>query len=391
MWKNGFLYAAAAIAAVMGVACDDSGPASEWSPDAAVPVDRQWMFVSERDGSAVSVFDFDTLEPWGRIPVGSDPVEVIASPDGTTVWTPCQGSNEVFVLDAATLTIRHRVGVGARPTHSYLSPDRRTLWVGNDGSADVSVIDLITGDEERILTGNGHHKMALVPDGQGDLSQVWVSNISDATLTVVDAQTRQAITNVPVGPAPHGMDYEASTTRVHNCSGDEQGSVEVLDTVGDEARTVVSRIPLPDRCGYLHEKGGQVFATVRSEDLLVRIDPATEDVDTFDTGADYPDKFLIRDGVAFVAHVLEPAVTVIDLGSGTKMATIPVGEAHVEDGRGHRSIRGFEDRVLVPNQEDGTVTVIDATTFEVVGTLEGMTGPFDVAVAGPRGGTTYPR
>ncbi|MFW6023860.1 MAG: hypothetical protein ACOC9O_03850, partial [Myxococcota bacterium] len=281
--------------------------------------------------------------------------------------------------------------VGTRPTHSYLSPDRRTLWLGNDGSSDVSVIDLETGDEERILTGNGHHKMALVPDDQGELSEVWVSNISDATLTVIDAPARRTITNVAVGPAPHGMDYEASTARVYNCSGDEQGSVEVIDTGGDEARTVVSRIPLPDRCGYLHEKGGQVFATVRSEDLLVRIDPATEDVDTFETGGDYPDKFLVRDGVAFVAHVLEPVVTAIDLGSGTKLATIPVGEAHVEDGKGHRSIRGFEDRVLVPNQEDDTVTVIDAATFEVVGTLDGMTGPFDVAVAGPRGGTTYPR
>lgn len=373
-----------------GCSGDDDSPGTT-GDGGTVGEGRQYVFVNAKDGDAVHVYDFETLEPVTVVPVGDEPLEILATPDGATVWSIAKSGGEVTVIDADTLTVRHRIPVGARPVHSFLDPDRRRLWLGNDGSGDVSVIDLETGAEQRVLTGNGHHKMALATGGDGALRFAYVSNIADATLTVIDPGL-EVVTNVPVGPAPHGMDYSHVTRRVYNCSGDEESSIEVIATDGPDAHTIVSRIPLPERCGYLHvsEDGRHAHATVRGLDSLAVVDLEAETVEMLPAG-DYPDKFAVDGDVAWVVNVLTPTVTVVDLAEGVQMDSIEVGRAHVEDGRGHRFVQLFEDRLFVPNEEDDSVSVIDTSTREVIGTLEGIDGAFAIAVAGPRGGTTYPR
>lgn len=383
---------AAALAALHSLAaCGGDDTTGSGGDGGVVGEGRQYVFVTAKEADAVHVFDFETLEAVTVVPVGDTPLEVLASPDGSTVWAIAQGGGDVTFIDAATLEVRHRVAVGARPVHSFIDPSYERIWLGNDGSGDVSIIDIETGSEQRVLTGNGHHKMALATGDDGALRFVYVSNIADATLTVIDAEL-EVVTNVAVDPAPHGMDYSHHTRRVYNCSGGPDNGVEVVATEGAEAHTVVSRIPLEARCGYLHvsEDGRYAYATLRGTDSLARIDLDTETVATFPAG-DYPDKFVIEGDVAWVANVLTPTVTVVDVVEGRQMATVAVGAAHVEEGRGHRFIQGFEDRVFVPNEQDDSVTVIDTASREVVRTLEGIDGAFSIAVAGPRGGTTYPR
>lgn len=369
----------------IGCAGDGASDPSDLEPDG----DRQYVFVTASEADELHVFDFDTLERVGAIAVGERPLETLATPSGDTVWAVSPEGGDVTVVDVATLSARHRVPLGARPVHSFIEPTYERIWIGNDGSGDVSVVDLYEGTEARVLTGNGHHKMALSTDDDGSLRHVYVSNIADATISVIDPRAKEVVTNVAVGPAPHGMDYSHWTDRVYNCSGDEDNAIEVLET---ESHTVESRIPLPARCGYLHvsEDGRFAYATLRSVDAFARVSLDDGTVETFDAG-DYPDKFVVAADRAYVVDVLAPTATVVDLERGQSMATIEVGRAHVEDGRGHRFVQLFEDRLFVPNEQDDSVTVIDTESLEVVGTLEGIDGAFSVAVAGPRGGTTYPR
>ena len=57
------------------------------------------------------------------------------------------------------------------------------------------------------------------------------------------------------------------------------------------------------------------------------------------------------------------------------------GDPHVEDGRGHRSLLLEGDRIFVPNEHDGTVSVVDVATERVIATLEGIPGAAGVAIA----------
>lgn len=334
----------------------------------------------------VHVFDAATLEEVAAVEVGAGASEVHATPDGRTVWALATGAAQVALIDAATLEVRI-VPVGARPVHSYLEPGGERIWVGNDGSGDVSIIDLASGVEvQRTLTGNGHHKMAFVTDDAGALAFVYVSNITDGTLAVLDAQGT-LVTTVAVGPAPHGITYSPDTGRVYGCSGDDQNSLEILEPFGATPHTIVDRIALPGRCGWIHVEGqGQhAWAGLGGAGLLARFDLHAGTFETWDAGPS-PDKAAIVGDRAFVANVTAPTVTVIDLDGG-ESRTIAVGAAHLEDGRGHRGIRHHAGRLYVPNEHDGTVSVIDAATETVIATLSGIRSAKGIAVANGGAGT----
>ena len=362
-----------------------TGCATEDPPPIDEPLEGPHVFISGGGDGLVHVFDEATLEEVAQIDVGAGAGEVHATPDGRLVWTLAAGAAQVTLIDAATLEARV-VPVGARPVHSYLEPDGARIWVGNDGSGDVSIIELATGHETRVLTGNGHHKAAFVTDAEGALAFVYVSNISDGTLSVIDPEGA-LVENVSVGPSPHGITFSPHTRRVYNCSGDEENSIEVLDPWADDPHSVVARIPLPGRCGWIHadHHGGHAWAGLASAGLLARVDLEAGTAETWEAGPG-PDKCAIVGERAFVANVTEPTVTVIDLESGARR-TIAIGHAHIENGRGHRGIRHHRGRVYVPNAHDGTVSVIDAESEAVIATLEGIEGASGIALAGGGEGT----
>ncbi len=378
----------AALAALVSSACGTPSVAVDAGPDANLPPPPRRVFVAGSFEGRLHIFDWDSLERVAALPL-SGASEVHATPDGSLVWVLSRGTATVASLDTRSLTFRYRVPVGTRPVHSFIEPGYERIWVGNDDSADVSVIELATGEEARVLTGTGHHDMAMVPGPDGALRFVYVSNETDGNMIVLDG-TPELVTNVVVGPAPHGIDYSSATGKVYNCSGDEENSVEVIDP--DAGHTVVARVPLPARCSYLRVSDDDprvAFATLAAVDLLARIDLATLEVETFDAG-DYPDELELVGDRVFVANVLAPTVSVVDLSEGTTR-TIEVGYSHVHEGHGHRTLRRFDDRVFVPNDEDHTVSVIDVESETVITTLLDVIGPAGVAVAGPGEGTTFPR
>lgn len=362
-----------------------SGCAGDGTPPLTAPLEGPHVFVAGNADGLVHVIDASTLEEVAAVEVGAGASEVHATPDGRLVWALATGAAQVALIDARTLETRI-VPVGARPVHSYLEPGGERLWVGNDGSGDVSIVELATGRETRTLTGNGHHKAAFVTDADAALAFVYVSNLTDGTLAVLDPEGR-VVETVPVGPAPHGIAYSPRTRRVYNCSGDDENSIEVLDPWGDDPHAVVARIALPGRCGWLHvdEGGAHAWAGLSSVGLLARVDLEAGETRTWAAGVT-PDQCAVVGGRAFVANVADPTVTVIDLDDG-ETRTVVIGNAHVEGGRGHRGIRHHGGRVYVPNARDGTVSIIDTASETVIATLEGIPGASGIAVAGDGAGT----
>ncbi len=381
---RGALRASLAPALFVAVGIAGCGPSSP--PPIDEPLVGAHVFVAGSGDGRVHVFDAASLEEVAAIEVGAGASELNATPDGRTLWALATDAAQVALIDAATLEVRI-VPVGTRPVHSYLEPGARRIWVGNDGSADVSIIDLETGAESRTLTGNGHHKMAFVTDAEGALVFVYVSNITDGTLTVLDPDGR-LVTNVEVGPSPHGIAYSRATRRVYNCSGDAENNVEILDPFAATPHTVVGRIALPGRCGWLHtdEAGEHAWGGLSRAGMIARLDLVGGTVRTWSAGPS-PDKAAIVGDRAFVANVTEPTVTVIDLEGEGESRTIAVGAAHVEDGRGHRGLRYFGGRLYVPNEDDGTVSVIDTETETVIATLPGIPGAKGIAIANGGVGT----
>jgi YVTN family beta-propeller protein len=108
----------------------------------------------------VSVIDTTTSPPkvTATITVGSYPVGVAVSPDGSTVYVANEGDNSVSVIDTTTNppTVTATIGVGNQPIAFGLfigpPPPSSTLMITETGTGS----GMVTSSPSGISCGNGH-------------------------------------------------------------------------------------------------------------------------------------------------------------------------------------------------------------------------------------------
>ncbi len=100
------------------------------------------MPVQEREASVVAVFDTESLERVGRLPVGNKPATNEFTPSGRYTLTTHIGDNLVKVFEADTLREVATITVGKSPVNSAFTPAGAYAYVTNRKSDTVSVIDV---------------------------------------------------------------------------------------------------------------------------------------------------------------------------------------------------------------------------------------------------------
>ena len=111
---------------------------------------------------------------------------------GARAVDPAQtvGAGRIGALLRGVVSAAARIPVGKRPVHIYKIGEKlqiqhaghevTELWVSNDSGDSVSVIDSETMKvKATIPVGKGHHKMAFWSD------RAYVSNITDGSVSVV--------------------------------------------------------------------------------------------------------------------------------------------------------------------------------------------------------------
>jgi YVTN family beta-propeller protein len=146
---------------------------------------------------------------------------VVVTPDGQTAYLPQTRSNpdntaRLFdstvspVVTAVSLSVPEanrslRINLETAdesvnmPFAAVLSAAADTMFVANAGSNDVSVIDLTTGRGARhIAVGANPRGIAITPDG----SRVFVNNVLDGTLSVINSRTLRVERTVTLTDIP---------------------------------------------------------------------------------------------------------------------------------------------------------------------------------------------
>ena len=123
------------------------------------------VYITDRDGDALTVLDLaDPTNPT-TIPVGDEPADVAVSASGGAVYVANFGSDTVSVLDAATATVVATVTVGNEPAGVTVSPDGGQVYVAT--AADK--VDVIDADSNTVIarhdSGAAVHHIAVAPDG----------------------------------------------------------------------------------------------------------------------------------------------------------------------------------------------------------------------------------
>jgi YVTN family beta-propeller protein len=123
---------------------------------------------SDAGQGTVTVIDTATRAITATIPVGTNPSEIVLSPDGSRAYVPNSLSNTVSVINVATDSVTATIATGTNPTRLALSPDGSRAYLVNTGSKTVSVIDTATNTTIRTLISRSGAKpvdVAMSPNG----------------------------------------------------------------------------------------------------------------------------------------------------------------------------------------------------------------------------------
>ncbi|MBI4715526.1 MAG: hypothetical protein HY760_06285 [Nitrospirae bacterium] len=438
------------------------------------------IFVGNDGDGTVSVIehghDGDMVSE--TILVGSGAIGDLVATTEDHIFVNVTDNNAVAAIDpmvSGNPELRNFLPVGSRPVHGYRDPEGTRVWVMNDGDAtsgscktagpggiatnSVTVIQNhevdggggngtgILGEViATICVGRGHHKAAFSEpsaDHPDTPHRVFVSNISDGTVSVIDndpvsADYLTVIATIDLcdpdkqsggcdgdlattnNASPHGIDFSPVSGKIYNANVG-YGTVAVIDP---ETNTIETSID----AGFVnkvHVSPGGAFVLVKGTDKtsdadhvigkLTVIDTATDTVanqidlidihpDSFEfspdgiklyvasasTGTD-AQKANLKDDVllAFDSSAL-PDLKHPETGISGQAKEITVG---VADG-GHRSLaihehEGMAEHVFVPNPADDTVSVVDAETDEVVDTVEVGDDPGSILVFPVEGGHSH--
>lgn len=171
------------------------------SPDGAE------LYVANVEDGSVSVIDTQGLNEAARISVGAAPVQVGFTPDGTRAYVSLRDEDRVAVIDTASREVEGKIDVGPGPIQLMATPDGKYVYVANQGSEaapndTVSVINTESGQVTKsVKTGLGAHGVWVSSDG----AFVFVTNISDDSVSIIDAQRQEVVATVPVGDGPNGI------------------------------------------------------------------------------------------------------------------------------------------------------------------------------------------
>ncbi len=304
------------------------------------PTGTRGLFLVDKLGAHLRFFGAKTFQEQSSIEVHANPHDLVLSADHKFAYVPIYGDgvygknphpgHEVLIVDLAARRLAATIDVAPyRAPHGIQINQNGNLYVTCDLDRRLLVIDPRSRKVEAAIDTEGTgHWIALLPDA----SKIYVTNKEDRPyVSVIDLKARKVTARVP---APAGSEGVAASP-----SGD---TVVVMDhaepvmiVIDPKTDRVTDRIPLKNQTKgaykVYYSPDGKRLLTMNLGEQLVTI---------------------------FDAANLRGEQKLVSVGKG------PMGFAFSADGK----------LVLVANHNDGSVSVIDLDTSQVVKTFQGGTG-----------------
>lgn len=282
------------------------------------------LLVANKGDHTIGFIDPETGKQVAAVDVvGVTPHEVIASPDGRTVYAPIYGNSGVgkpgtdgtnlAVIDAASHKVIGNVdfGHGVRPHCPMFGPKNGMLYVTTELDKSVSIIDpktlKIVGS---VPTGQAEsHMLAISHDGK----RGYTANVGPGTVSVLDLTGRKTIAVISISGETQRISISTDDKLVFTAD-QTKPQLAVIDTATNKVKTWVA----------LPATGYGTAATLDGRWLLVAV-PSTNQVAVLDLNrmqvartidvASKPQEVLVRpDGkVAYVSCAGTGQVAAIDL------------------------------------------------------------------------------
>lgn len=309
--------------------------------------------------SSLATFTSYAADELLRKPVDKGAYEMAYSPAEQALYVATSLSRSmdkggvVYKLDPGTLEVKQRIHSDLKPFGAAINTKTDTLWFGNTVNSAVTAIDAKTGEVKgRLVLDNRQRGETVKPMHTRQLvvdeatNTVYVTGLSeDSVIWAIDGATMTLRTTLTgTGKYSTGLALDSDAKRVYTTNAD--GELIAFDTTND--KQVLRKKVLDD--------GKEHFF------LNISLDPANHR--------------------AFITDSKQPQVLAVDTRDGKVLAKIdaPASLAVL--------FNPLRNEVYVTHRQAGTVSVIDAKSYQVVKTIETPVHPNSLALS-PDGKTLY--
>ncbi len=310
------------------------------------------VYVSNRDGSSVTVIDGVTNSVIATVPVGSFPYGLVWNSTDNKVYVANEASRTVTVIDGATEAVLvESIPVGVAPRDIVWSSTSNKVYVGNYSSGNaVTVIDCNADTVVATVVLSGRPRdLAWNPV----TNRVYAACYTVDHCDVIDCSTDQLVASVPTGGKPCFVTVDGSRNKVY-VANELSGSISVID---GNTNTVVRTIPgLSGPCALCwNETSDKVYSADSGVSSVTVIDASDYRV-LVNVGVGQQPRALTWASlvnVVYVANYVSGNVTVIGGDSNRSEATATVGSSPIA-----LCWNENDRKVYVANYDGGTVSVL---------------------------------
>ncbi len=231
----------------------------------------------------------------------------------------------ITLFDTATNTIDRIIPLPTDSLAAIITPDGTTIYATDSDQANVNVIDVATnaiiGNIPTPVAGTGAFDIIVSPDGK----RVYISNINSGYVTAIDTTTNTVVADifVAVNLGPLSITPDGKTVYVSNFS---LGNVTTIDTATNTVDTSIITGAIPGMIAITTD-GGTAYVANSGSDTISIIDVATSIVINtivFPAGSGPYGSFILPNGqMMYVANINNATVSVVDIASNSIVDTIP--------------------------------------------------------------------
>lgn len=311
---------------------------------AAIPVSngQQSLLALSKADHVLAIIDPVTLEIKARIPVGQDPHEVIASPDGRTAYVTIYGGGSLHELNVIDLINQKPLkNIDTRPLwgpHGIEFVEGK-VWFSAEGSKAVGRYDPESNTLDWSMgTGEDRTHMLYV---RSDGKEIYTTNVNGGTVSILTAPEPPASTSQPGPPRPRnewtqtviptargseGFDVSPDGQELWTASSDN-GQITIIDlSAKKQSAQFDAQTQGANRLKFTPD-GSMVFITsLRQGDAIIFDAKTRKEIKRLPIGHGAAGIQMDPDGKrAFLACTPDNDIVVVDLGTLTITGHIALG------------------------------------------------------------------
>jgi DNA-binding beta-propeller fold protein YncE len=325
--KSGLIRFFAANLFLLIFICTSSGCAAQGTPQ------RSLLALSKAD-HVLTIIDPVTLKILARMPVGSDPHEVIASADGKMAYVSIYGGGTLHELNVIDLVAQKPLAsIDTRPLfgpHGLTFADGK-VWFSAEGSKAVGRYDPSSGTMDWCMgTGeNRTHMIYVTPDGKN----VYTTNVSSGTVSIIidtllpppvgpngqsfpgaKAHMEWIQTIVPVSKGSEGFDVSPDGRELWTAASDD-GSIAIVDIA---LKKVIEKLDAKaigaNRLQFTPDGKRVLISSLRTGDLLIYDAISRKEIKRLNIGHGGAGILVDKDGSrVFIGCTPDNYIAIVDL------------------------------------------------------------------------------